>query len=283
MRTLGEVAETIVKIAVPAAVFGYMGLRAHLNRIGIPATETLGLERYLNETYLFLTALLAPVVVVVAAISLILSVRHRMLRRRRRHASAPGAVSLWLDRNQPALLLTVLGLSYVLLLRRLSMTWPDQDIAVGPLVQSRLESPTGWWTLTWLVFVCVSAGLLIRWPQTQGSEKSTVRTPLAIRLGIVLWIILALHVPLVYGWTVRGASYPVVRLDLKEPDEHACGLLVIETSDDVRIWTAEKGRGVVLRVPRTRVLRIIAGAVEDLTMDAGLVASGTRDSAPACP
>ena len=74
--------EAAVNAAAVIGVCGDMALRAHFNRLGVPATSALDLPRYLAETYLFLASTTLHLVVITAVLALIVSVS-RMVRRRR--------------------------------------------------------------------------------------------------------------------------------------------------------------------------------------------------------
>lgn len=276
MKALGEVADAIVKGGVPLALFGYMALRAHLNRIGIPSTTPLGLERYLAETFLLVTNLLLPVVLVVAALGAVAAVVHLFRRMLPPKAVTVVALIVRKPRREWALLI-VLVIAYLVLLRRISATWPS-DVAVGGLSAARLGMPSGESTMIWLVFVTLGGTTVLR-ADTPSGEPAARTLPW--QMACVMLMVLAAHVPLVFGWAVRPALYPVTRADLKEPTEIVCGLLVIETAEELRLWQASNRHGHIVRVPRTRIIRIEAGPVDDLLDDARQAVGGA--AVPVCP
>ena len=279
MKTLGEIADAITKVGVPVAVFRYLALRAHLNRIGIPSTSGLGFERYLAETFLLVTSLLLPVGVIIATLSVIV-IPGRVLWRafvKRNEIARFAEIS---ERRRDWLLVFVLLAAYLALIVRVATAWPHMDIAVGDLIADRLNGPSGWPTLLGLVAVSVVGVASLRSEEDPVTRSSHVNS-LPRRLAMAMLLILVVHVPLVFGWAVRPAQYPVVRVDLRDPAESACGLLVIETDADLRMWRGESRHGEVLRLPRSRAIRIVAGPVHDLLDDARHAVTG--QTAPVCP
>jgi len=62
-------------------------------------------------------------------------------------------------------------------------------------------------------------------------------------------ILLALQIPIYYGSVLHPGLYPRVRVT--DEKVSTCGLLLLETEHDIRIWKADGGFGRILVYPRS--------------------------------
>lgn len=277
---LFEMVEKVVKLSAVLGAFGYMSLRAHLNYLGVSSTSSLGLERYLMETYNFAATTFVEVVVLIAIallIFLLLNFIGRLVLRNERAAGAAQRLCAWgrRMRGKPflpgALLLATLGY-YFWLLATLSRHGAHADVAVGRLVPEQLQQGDLSWLFYRTCIVCVVGYLVYSYFSRTNSvaaesasgviASGPSRTPAALvqgRLTRFVWVsfllaivVLALQLPLLYGRLVRSPVYPLVRVVAGNGNASpVCGLLVLETSSELSLWRAENGIGTVVLLPRS--------------------------------
>lgn len=290
--------EQLVKIAGLLAVFGYMELRANLNYLGISSTSALGLERYLSEFYAMCTdvlirvqvfsSLILPGILVAAAVLIVI----RAADRKGKARQAARNLFHWLrDRSTspwfPGVLLLLLITWQLWFLNRLSGVFFTGAV-VGPLQLLTAQREAGVSLCSVLLGVIV-LGVLLAWALAPGREH-TARTE--ERTARRLWNIYALalaglglvYLPILYGAFIRETSYPRVSVK-SEATAKMCGLLVLQTADEMRIWTVgnadlkKVGRIVVMKASDARL--VITGTHADLiALTERAVMGGTIDYCP---
>ena len=162
------------------------------------------------------------------------------------------------------------------------MNWP-QDVAVGELSAGRLATSREDDLFIWLGLICAGGVYLL------GARRETV-SPALRYASIALLAVLAMNLPLIYGQTMRPATYPVVSLALRQ-GAPVCGLLVLDTQDAYQIWRAEpkpmqNGRpssyGVFTRVPRADVGSARIGGLVDMLDVAREAIANPAEAKPSC-
>ena len=275
VERLVGIAEAVIKVAAVVGVLGYMALRAHFNRLGVPAASVLDLPRYLAETYLFVASTTLHLVVVCAVLGLIVSFS-RMVRR-----GHSARLIRWTNEHSESLLVLVLSAAYLLLRRHLD--WP-QDVAVGELSTDRLATIPEDDLFIWVGLVCAGGLYLLV------TRRKWV-SPALRYSAMALLAVLAMNLPLIYGHTMRPAVYPVVSVALRQSGPPVCGLLVLDTQDVYEIWRVEpnpvqNGRiasyGVFTRVPRADVGSARIGRLFDMLAVAREAIAHPEDAKPSC-
>jgi len=296
--------EKVVKLAGVLAVFGYMSLRAQVNRLGIPFTSSLDLEGYLRETYSvmasLLDALLMTSIIVLVLLSLgTVGVLIPRLVAPSWSLRASGQIERALDSLRistwtPIVALLVLLCFYLWLISRVSQYWTANAIAVGSLDLAKLSAPDDSAPYLLLLWVCI-AGYLLQWAVVSSRKirtaiPGTVQEAAPGSLHGLLWrafgvflIVLALHIPLVDGLSRRDAMFAQAMIfgDAKEVPA-VCGLIVLTTSSTVEMWQAKNGTGIVQIIPTGRIARIVAGAPADLLALARTAAKDRSTISPQC-
>jgi hypothetical protein len=280
-----SIGEQLVKIAGLLAVFGYMELRAHLKYLGISSTSALGLERYLGEFYAMFTDILLraqvlsslalPVIVVLSVGVVIVRAADRKGKARQAAKSLFDwlrgcSTSPWL----PGALLLLLICFQLWFLNQLSQSFFN-SVVVGPLKSPVAPREKGGTLFDVLLYV-VALAALIPWILAPAREHSPARqgARAARRFwtayALVLAILGLVYLPNLYGAFVREAEYPRISVKSDTPAK-MCGLLVLQTADDMRIWTVsnEIGRIVVMKASDAGlVITGVDGNLFDLTKDA---------------
>ena len=267
-----ELAEKAIKAAGVLAVVGYVSLRAHWNQLGIPVVNGVEIERYVAECYvLFLDLLfrLEVYTILIGSVGLVggfiwnrpalSGFRDRLVRHLGKIERRSSCHTV------PAILMSfLLGLLFWLLRAMTDLVAKSggKPLAVGtlkPVVELReignhyFESLLAW------VLVSVAACWLL--PRVWKSTSPLAWTWHACR---VLVVIVALHLPILYGSFVRDSRYP--RLSWKaDGEEPQCGLLILQTAESLSVWTAENGQGRIIVLPgKSEKRTLILGEPKDL-------------------
>jgi len=286
---LFDLAEKIVKLSAILGVFGYMSLRSHLNYLGIPSTSSLGIERYLMETYNLVVTTFFPLVSVLLRIALALFLlyllspllarlfkRFSPFLRRVFRVKGPSKPIAQIIREYSAkpivpglLLLFVLGI-YVWLQEMLDASWQYDSIAVGLLQSSHLQQADAVWFYYLICLLCIfgflAYSLLSRTQKLQPQAKGHQLGRLLLLMCAVGIVALALHLPILYGRLIHYTNYTLVGLNYKVDDRSVsiCGLLVLDSQSSLLLWRAEKGVGNILEVPRSQIQTMSTGSTLDL-------------------
>lgn len=304
-----ELAEKVVKLSALLAVFGYMSLRAHLNYIGISSTSSLGLDRYLMETYTLATTTFVNIVIILTVMFILLLPLYLLGRVIMRYQRISGpARRAWARLEKlraspflPGVLLLLIVVYYFWLLAMLTRNAAHIDVAVGELKADQLSDVSG---LSWIYYrtfiVCLFSYLAYSYfapaAQQQPSPPDVGETTKArpgmttLRLARYGWIafllatlMLALQLPLLYGRLVRSPVYPVVQVMTTERDAvPVCGLLVLETATGLSLWRAEKGIGLVVVLPRSNMRVVNTGQTLNLLRLAREAAANQATVKPDC-
>jgi hypothetical protein len=306
---LFDLAEKALKLSALLGVFGYMSLRAHLNYIGISSTSSLGLERYLMETYSLTATTFVNVVIMVTIMVIVLLplylIGQRILKYQRIGRPARRVWSrfrkLCANSFLPGVLILFIVLYYFWLLAMLTRYAAHVDVAVGELKADQLGDVTG---LDWIYYrtflVCLVGFLAYSYfaPSAQQSPPlSTASSPLDEPPAVVtrrnlksyVWIgfllatvLLALQLPLLYGRFVRSPIYPLVQVTASDRDAPVCGLLVLETESSLSLWRAENGIGQVIVLPRSSLRSVTTGQMLNLLTLARDSAANHSNVRPDC-
>jgi hypothetical protein len=283
-----EQLELAAQLVAVIAVGGYISHRAHLNRLGIPASMPLSVERYLAEAWyvvdasveLLFTLLWWPLLLLLVG-SLITGV----LARRNRLPRMPA----WLGRLKPnpqsfpVPLGLLLGLLLILgTVCRLPTDLP-LSVAVGPLSaenlakwnQTEAEAAYGLAMVVWLLCTALVTALA---PESKSRDKVWLAW-LGCRGLLPLGVIaLFMH----FGGTVHASTYPSVEVRHGKDDsaqETLSGALVLESPESLIIWSASEGRGVLTSIPRDAVHSLRFGA----NLDVLALASEEAKRVPVAP
>jgi hypothetical protein len=282
-----EWAERTVALGGVAALFGYISLRAHLNTLGVSSTVPLGPERCMAELYLLMMdGLLLPAALAIFTAMAVFTVANFDLGARRLKSAARfwTRFLVWEHRWQLWLLVALAvsqALTYWLML--VSISQPPHFSVIGALVIPLHRSASHpRLTFYWLLFVCSVSFQACRSLRRASHEHALEQVPRAwFRTAVYLGsLLLFLHIPMLYGTAIHDTEYPLVRVTVEA--ENTCGLLVLETEHDVRVWRADNGVGRVLVYPRgdRGFSSVDQGKVLDIMGEAERAASTGR--APEC-
>jgi hypothetical protein len=271
-------AEQILKIAGLLAVFGYMELRAHLNYLGVSSTAALGAERYLAEFYamatdlLFRAQVLSALILPVLLITFVAFLGLRVLDRKDKMRQAAKGSANWLGARSaspwlPGILLLLLIAFQLWFLAQLSKDFSLSPV-IGELKPTQVQRARGQTLFSILFWVLASGGLLnwalsARRKQLSSSPRERIAQSFWSLQALLLAILGLVYLPNLYGAFERDASYP--RISVKsEMSGKMCGLLVLQSGDEMRIWTASNKIGrIVIMKPSDSGL-VITGASDDL-------------------
>jgi len=245
--SLIAILEGAAKASGVLAVCGYVSTRAHFNRLGLTLHGVTS-DRYLMETWHFVVVMVARYLPIVAfALLVAFAIRSWLARPhgQTRVKEVPRDGRSWLTLVEPWGVLLAAVITYFAY--RLSIASMSTDVAVGALnaakiAGARRHAPS----VDILCFGCaIGFAYMSRWgaaTKEQPTRPAVVdRTRCAARWT---WWALALHIPMAFGMTMHGASYPLARVTINS--QPLCGLLVAESNDSVTLWNAEKGRGETL-------------------------------------
>lgn len=306
---LFELAEKAVKLSALLGVFGYMSLRSHLNFIGISSTSSLGVERYLMETYnLALTTSVNVGIIVALTVLALLPLyllgrgllRLQMIGHRARLAWG------WLRERQGGPLLPVglflcAVLYYIWLLVTLSHYGAHVDVAVGELKVEQLgtESSDSSWIyyrtfiaclLGYLVYSAIAPAAREPTPPAGAAHAQTLPPGAARPFTRYVWIaflivvfMLAIQLPLLYGRLVRTPVYPLMQVTTADRDAAPiCGLLVLEGAAGMSLWRAENGVGRIVVLPHASARGVVTGQTLNLLTLAREAAADRSRVRPDC-
>jgi hypothetical protein len=292
---LANLAEKLVKLSAILGAFGYMSLRAHLNYLGISSTSSLGVERYLMETYNLVGTILIPLFLILLggaiAFVLIYPIGFFVLKIQKvklavqtlqKYVSKQSKTSML-----PVLLIALLLLFYIWLFRVLTNSGADTDVAVGRLVVDRLNHSDVDWFFYLVCIVCV-VGYSIY--SKYSEKKNNLKAVAASNLRKFLWTLfafaltlLAVQLPILYGVLVRSTDYPLAQVQYDTTESQTiCGVLVQDASSSLTLWKAENGVGHLIVIPQSRVRLMSTGGMIDLLKAARENAANPAAARPDC-
>ncbi|HEX8434900.1 hypothetical protein [Archangium sp.] len=273
--------EIAAQVTAVIAVGGYISHRAHLNRLGVPSSTPLRIERYLAEAWYVVSESL-EVLLRLALWPLVLlllgSVAFTLLSRRNRLPRVPA----WFSRLKPdgQSLPVALGLLMGLLLLLGVLCMPPDlpaSVALGPLNAEQLEAAGpaearllyGVAMLVWLLCMGVIALLA---PELKRRDLLWL-TWLGCR-GTLLLGAVALFIH--FGVTVHESTYPSVevRHGKDSRSETVSGALVLESSEMLVLWSVDQGVGVLTSIPFEAVQSLRFGPDIDILVEARKAAMG---------
>jgi hypothetical protein len=263
-----SLASSAIKFGSLFVLAGYLTFRAHVNRLGIPATSSLGAERYLKEAYSLVLAVFLPLFQYCLLVAvLVLLVRLGINRTKARRAmDMIGAArdsafsSLWLP---IVLLIALVVLTFVILAMVLDQGY---DVVLGAIVPERLGYLASW--KFYLIVVVAAAAYLVYLVAINRVPAASTAWRHHRRLWrLVGWslLIVFIQVPMVYGAAVKQAWYPVAKVTRDAAkDETMCGVLLFDDGGDLAMWRFSNGRGQILMIPKSTVSLSQVGQLVDL-------------------
>jgi len=294
-------AEMLVKVTGVLAAFGYMALRAHLNRLGIPATAALGVERYLAELWAVFASVLFPTSILLLAglvgTGVLLALRGRL------HRGSGGSERhpqirwkpLWLPtsvaahgRGGQSLRVALMSLSAVYLagipvvMFLTLLLWPETDLIVGPLQDRDFSQPDGRWWLSALLMLAVAGFASQHWLARNAAAKASAVDRWLGRLYLLAVVGFTLQLPFLYGAGVGSTEFAIGEVRLIEAGGAVCGLVVLETGSGLQLWRAVDGVGEVVAIPNARVLTTRVGELQDVLTLASFAGGNPHQPVPRC-
>jgi hypothetical protein len=274
---LFDLAEKVVKLSAILGVFGYMSLRSHLNYLGISSTSSLGLERYLMETYNFVLTTFFPLLSMLLRIAIgflflcmitmliikalrINEAARKLKNRLYKYWSAPFGSGL--------VLLIVLSF-YVWMQTMINSYWVNDSIAVGQLQPSRLQVSDGelfyYLSCAVCLFGCFIYSQMSKALKSRSHKAGHLLSRAFMISSAILILAVALHLPTLYGRLIHPTDYTLVEVNIKDRENQPiCGLLVLNSATAISIWQAEKGIGRVIEIPQSEIATLITGPTSDL-------------------
>jgi hypothetical protein len=290
-----DLAKKLVKLSAILGVFGYMSLRSHLNYLGISSTSSLGIERYLMETYSLVITTFFPLLSVLLRITaglLFLYLIAIFITRVLKINEAIGKLKnrlykYWSSPLGPGLiLLTVLSV-YGLTQSMIDSYWIYDSIAVGQLQPGLLQESDGrlFYYLSCVIclfgFLVFSAMFKVLKARPDAAGHFLSRGLLVLSAIVIL--ALTLNLPLLYGRLIHPTDYTLAEVIIKDRENQpVCGLLVLNSAAGISLWQAEKGFGRVIEIPRSQIVSLITGGTVDLISMAGEAASDNTLVRPSC-
>jgi hypothetical protein len=251
-----ELANNLLKLSGTMVLFGYISLRARMNRLGIAAPDV-PVDRYLMEAYnllayIFFTAgyIFLKVCVALSGIGLIV----RLVRPRVSFLRAAG-ISRIPDRVYLLFASAVLAFLEHWIPKTLGGV-PD-DVLVKPACCDLLQ-PVRFATFLLIIGAYAAAtGALwaVRGLPMRGGWRM-------LRIfALILTVPVGLQLPLLYGFAVQDYTATAVSVKPKSPavSDRSCGLLVSDTASLVTVWVPSQHR--LVQFPRADLEGIRLGPV----------------------
>lgn len=265
------------------AACGYMSFRAHLNFLGISSLSSLGVERYLMETYTFAVALVLRCLVLglgvaIAAAPLILAfVGLRSFTppsvRRALHDRAHRLIRAYVSSGAVVYMLVAVVGAHMLF----GLLGGRSDCAIGLLSAERLQRQT-WRFDVGFLGVAVAAAMLIL-GRAAAHKTSAIGESSAAHLwswaGYAL-VPSLIALPMLFGQAARPALYPTALVEFLPSTKRGpeCGLLVLASGRGLTLWQQREGYGRVTDFALDQVAALSTGPLVDLLSTAQEVARG---------
>ncbi len=282
--------EIAAQVTAVVAVGGYISHRAHLNRLGVPSSTPLSIERYLAEAWYVVSESLEVLLRLALwpiALLLLGSVVVTVLSRFNRLPRVPA----WFSRLKPngESLPVALGLLLGLLLLLGGLCLPPDlpgSVALGPLSIERLEAAGPaearllYGVAMWVWLLCMAVVAVLA-PELKRRDLLWL-TWLGCR-GTLLIGSVALFIH--FGVTVHASAYPSVevRHGKDSGSELSSGALVLESSEMLVLWSVDRGAGVLTSIPREAVQSLRFGPDIDILAEARKAAETGDRVMPAQP
>jgi hypothetical protein len=315
-QSIAGIIQSAVKATSVLAACGYISLRAHFNRLGLSmgGADT---ERYVQETWRFVYVMVQEYALPIGALVLLWAGWRAWAERRvaahRAKAGRPPRVA------EPLSLMAAALLAYVVYRLGVASVY-GADIAVGRELDSGVlrGAHASFRVMNLLVYPCVAAFACMSVWRDGGHVAGVLAwSRLAARW---MWWVVALHIPITFGLTVHGASYPRCRVVTKasegheaqaghpapakgegEPqpaapsgpmaekdvgttarDDSFCGLLIAQTKESVTVWRARRGHAETVIMPANDV-EILVYEIRDLLSEAANATENHDQDFPNCP
>lgn len=259
-------------ISTLLAVLGYIGLRAHFNMLGVPLGESLGAERYLAETLVFATVLLARLAAIAAFATVLGGVALLVGGRRGRLALGRASSFLAGPSSRPAAVWLGSVVALLLLLLCLGVIVRRQDLVVGALDPDRIAwRRYGLFEPALVTTGLVLAAALRALPRTADGASDPLASlgSTALRVAAPAWVLV---VAILFGQELRPGVYPRVAISHGEREPPLCGLLVVATEGVLRVWRVDfdggRARGLVTSLQPSSETVVEFGRVEDIFLAA---------------
>jgi hypothetical protein len=242
LSLLFDFTSNLLKMSGAIALFGYISLRARMNRLGVSAPDV-PVDRYLMEAYNVLASVLftaGMLLVRIGALALFLFLAILAIRGRWK-AAASNRVRIWTahipDRLYLAAAFLLLGsLEYWI---PATLNGLPTDVLVRPLGAGALAQPVTFPAFLLVLFLYVLAAAVCWVTPAVGSLNFWW---LLRKFTLILVILVGLQLPLLYGFAVQNYLAPVVSVKPKAAPERTCGLLVADTNNLVTVWVPSKHR-----------------------------------------
>lgn len=295
MVKLADLAEKLIKVSAVLGAFGYMSLRAHLNYLGISSRSSLGVERYLMETYNLVATIFLPffLIILCGIVGLIIIYPLTLVLRKipkiklsaenlARYFSIKSSTVLF-----PVLLVILVLIVYLWMFRVLSRSGGATDVAVGKLSIEQLKYGDADWLFYVICVVCVLGWALYSRYSPSSKQRRRVNGANQPRLVWIVFafsiVVLALQLPILYGRLVRSTDYPMAQVQFENGGSQTiCGLLILDSSSDLTLWRAESGIGEVIAIPHSKIQSIKTGRMVDLLAAASANAANPALYQPDC-
>lgn len=268
-----------IEVTTAISVFGYMTLRAHWNYLGVTSMVGVGIDRYLMEVYSIVVGELPYallIAVVIAGVVLPLrwffsAARNRM----QRIDTFARRVEVRARRGLPIVILILLAIAQVQLLKEASGTCRN-DVVLGDLkthlAHRCYDAEPRLVLFHAIVLLCVIAGLVYRHAPEARLQRMTA----------IAAVLIALQLPMLYGMSVKARLYPGARIVMAPAKDSIAGLLMLQTTEFVELWTVRNGRGEMVVVPRENIATLTAVDLRDIFTVAQTVARSPEALAKAC-
>lgn len=108
-----------------------------------------------------------------------------------------------------------------------------------------------------------------------GSADPEILVRLAWHGCLVAVVATGFYLAVFYGSNLRSASYPLVKVGVKG-EQTACGLLVLQSDQNVIVWSVAHRNGRTIAIPMSQVTAVSLGPTHDLRklVEAALVNDG---------
>lgn len=268
-----------IEVTTAISVFGYMTLRAHWNYLGVTSMAGMGIDRYLMEVYSIVVGELPYALLIAAVIAgVVLPMRwlFRAARDRMQRLDAfARRVEMRMRQGLDVVILILLAIAQVQLLKAVSGTCRN-DVVLGDLkthVAHRCyEAEPRLVLFHAIVLLCIIAGLVYR-----NAPEARRR-----RIVAIAAVLIALQLPTLYGMSVKARLYPGARIVMASTKDSIPGLLMLQTTEFVELWTVRDGRGEMVVVPRENIGSMTAVDLRDIFTVAQTVGRNPATLAKAC-
>lgn len=252
-----DLANNLLKLSGAIVLFGYISLRARMNRLGIAAPDVPA-DRYLMEAYNLLASILftAGLIFLKAGIAILVIVL--VVRLVRRRAAFP--LDAWISRipGRAYLLFSCGVLAFLENWIPNTLLSVKHDVLVTDAGPSAFVQPVQF--PLFLLIVAAYAGATGALWVIRGLPMVGIWRALRM-VALILTALVGLQLPLLYGFAVQEYAAPAVSVRPKSAplSERSCGLLVNDSSTTVTVWVPSQHR--LLQFPRADLEGIRLGAV----------------------